>query len=393
MDVSHREVCLKCLRPTSVCYCDQLDRQDTRTHLVILQHPRERRVAVSTARMAHLSLPNSEMHWGVDFADDARVRELAAQPGTALLFPGPDARPPEELAPTLKTLVVVDGTWSQAKAIVRDNPALASLPRYSLSPEPTEYALRREPRQDYVCTLEAVAQALGILEGAPERFEALLLPLRRMVELQLEHRERRRGEMSRHAQRWAAQSEKAPRLPRMLVERAGNLVCAVAEANAWNARLPGAFPDELVHWLACRVATGERFESVVAPRNPLAPSTPVHTRLTELRLAQGAGPEELEAGWRGFLREADVLCTWGPYSASLAESSGLRLPSARIDLRKVAGDLFQRPPGTMEHCLSALVLEARPQGQGRGGERLGQLTAIARRLSEDAKRPRAPVYP
>ena len=43
--------------------------------LLLLQHPREAKVAVGTARMAHLSLPNSELHTGVSFEAHPRVRE------------------------------------------------------------------------------------------------------------------------------------------------------------------------------------------------------------------------------------------------------------------------------------------------------------------------------
>ncbi|MEN9796944.1 MAG: hypothetical protein RL653_640, partial [Pseudomonadota bacterium] len=43
-----RTLCLRCLRPESVCYCGKLQRVETGTHVVFLQHPRERRVPVST---------------------------------------------------------------------------------------------------------------------------------------------------------------------------------------------------------------------------------------------------------------------------------------------------------------------------------------------------------
>ena len=70
---------------------------------------------IGTARMAHLSLPNSELHQGVEFTSHARVRELAAANGTALLFPGDGAVDPSELAEPPRTLIVVDGTWAQAR--------------------------------------------------------------------------------------------------------------------------------------------------------------------------------------------------------------------------------------------------------------------------------------
>jgi len=60
------------------------------------------------------------------------------------------------------TLVVVDGTWSQARNVVRDNPVLQALPRYAFAtPEPSSTGIRREPRAENVSTIEALMHVLG----------------------------------------------------------------------------------------------------------------------------------------------------------------------------------------------------------------------------------------
>ena len=46
-----RAVCARCRRPERVCYCRHLTSIETTTRIVLLQHPRERRVAIGTARM------------------------------------------------------------------------------------------------------------------------------------------------------------------------------------------------------------------------------------------------------------------------------------------------------------------------------------------------------
>ncbi|WP_438019869.1 tRNA-uridine aminocarboxypropyltransferase [Sorangium sp. So ce315] len=122
-----REVCFRCWRPRPVCYCALLPSLPTRTRVVLLQHPRERRVGIGTARMAHLALPNSELHEGVVFEDDARIAALAADPTTAVLFPGGDADP--AAGPPVRSLIVVDGTWGQARKMLALNPRLASVRR------------------------------------------------------------------------------------------------------------------------------------------------------------------------------------------------------------------------------------------------------------------------
>jgi len=81
---------------------------------------------------------------------------------------GPDAR-------ALEGIVVLDGTWSQAKTLWWRNPWLLKLERVVLQPrEPSIYGrTRKEPRREYVSTLEAVADVLVAL-GEPEESRAQL---------------------------------------------------------------------------------------------------------------------------------------------------------------------------------------------------------------------------
>jgi len=75
--VVNRELCTVCLRPVGACYCRWIDPIDTRTRVLILQHPRERKVPVNTARIANLVLRNSLLRIGIDFsADETRSRAV-----------------------------------------------------------------------------------------------------------------------------------------------------------------------------------------------------------------------------------------------------------------------------------------------------------------------------
>jgi len=71
-----------------------------------------------------------------------------------------------------------------------------------------------------------------------------------------------------------------PRLPPALTSRYDDLVCVVGEANAWP-YLQGRpnIPDELVHWVAIRPSTGERFEQLATPEHGLSPNTAFQPRL------------------------------------------------------------------------------------------------------------------
>ncbi len=181
-----RDTCLRCLRPKDFCVCADLLPVPSATRVVLLQHPREARLAICSAWLTRLALTNAELHRGVRFEAHPRVRELAARPGAALLYPGAGAVPACD-APPPATLFVVDGTWPQSERMLRDNPSLAALPRIALEPgRASGYGrLRREPGPHRVSTIEAVALALGALERDPTRFEPMVAAFRRAVALQL----------------------------------------------------------------------------------------------------------------------------------------------------------------------------------------------------------------
>jgi hypothetical protein len=183
-----RQTCRRCLRPDAFCVCAGLGPIPSRTRVVLLQHPREARLAICSAWLTRIALRDAELHRGVRFEDHARVASLLAAPGTALLYPGEGAAPADALsAAPPRTLVVVDGTWLQAEKMLAVNPALAALPRVSLAGHESGYGeLRREPAAGHLSTIEAVAHALGALERDPARFAPMVDAFRRMVALQLE---------------------------------------------------------------------------------------------------------------------------------------------------------------------------------------------------------------
>ncbi|HVV86244.1 MAG TPA: tRNA-uridine aminocarboxypropyltransferase [Kofleriaceae bacterium] len=396
-----RPRCDRCRRPLTVCYCAALPRLETATRVVILQHPRERDVAIGTARMASLALPSAELHVGVRWGEHPRLARALSDPARPpiLLYPGPDATdilaaPP----PGPVTLVVVDGTWSQARTVVRDNPVLRALPRYAFrAPEPSEYRIRPEPSDEYVSTIEALMHVLGALEGDPARFRALLDPFRAMVDAQLACQA-----ASPRRRRRAPRPPGPPRrpLPDDVLAAPDSLVCVVAEANAWPyaaspahaqaapagapaARRRGAGRsdldrDELVHWVAHRVTTGETFDVVAAPEGPLSPSTPYHIGLAAERLRAGAPRAELLAAFARFLRPGDRVCAWGHYGPRLFLDAGGALPAPPIDVRAAAQRFTSKKFGSLEDYAATLGPAPAPVADGRAGRRAALLAQIVR---------------
>jgi DTW domain-containing protein YfiP len=359
--------------------------------VLVLQHPRERDKAIGTARMASLCLPRSEVAVGVDFSSDATVQRWLNDPEqpAILLYPGKHAIDLREAPPTRPvTLVVIDGTWHQARALFRKNPALAALPCYAFAPErPSEYRIRREPRADYVSTIEALALALGALEGDDARFEALLAPFRAMVDKQLSYAST--SPRGRHRLRRRSENCAPACLPPALLSP--NLLCVAGESNAWPhdkqlGRPP--HPHELVHWVAYRPRDGARFEAIIAPRLPLSRAPMAHARLDEARVRAGLSLEEFVSRWRAFMQPDDVLCSWGDYALGLCEREGVPLPSERVDVRKVTGDVRKQRPGSLEELGESLQLVHEALGTGRAGERLGRLVSVADWLVRRALPPR-----
>jgi DTW domain-containing protein YfiP len=379
------------MRPATVCYCGHVTPVPTETRVVVLQHPRERNMPIGTARMATLCLPGSELHEGVRW-DDAALERILFQPPRVpvLLYPGEGAvdvvRDPPR-GPV--TLVVLDGTWWQAKKILRENPRLQALPRYAFAPPaPSEYRIRREPDQTYTSTIEAIALVLGAIEGDASRFEPMLRPFRVMVDTQIACEHARHGTSSRHL---ARRSRPRPARPHPLLSApAVELVCVAGEANAWpfREREPGVvYEDELVHWVACRLSTGESFERVVAPARPLAERTPAYVELAEEALLGGGTRAQLLRGWRQFVREGDVVCHWGRFAADLFLHAGGHLPEGRLDLRSHARDHARARVGSLAEYLEAAgIVSDAVTVPGRAGRRLAELCAVARHHRQIALR-------
>lgn len=371
------------------CYCAHVTPIPTQTRVVVLQHPRERHKAIGTARIAALCLPNAEILVGYDFEHDARVRSLLADPAApaVLLYPSPDAR--DLRSDPLKgpvTLVLLDGTWSQARSLLRDNAWLQRLPRVAFAPDaPSEYRIRREPREDFVSTIEALVHALGLLEdGDPARFQALMAPFRAMVDLQVKFAAGDAGPRWRRPRLHLGTP--ASRLPPLLLER--RLVCLIGEANAWpHDRVLGGppHPHELVHCLAAEAGGEAVFEQLIAPRLPLSRSPIEHALLTEDELAGGASLSDARAAWDRFVRPDDVLCVWGHHALGMLQRDDMTLPARRIDIRAVARDLLKTRSGSAEELVERRGLPWRSAGRGRGGRRLGMLVAITRWLVEEAR--------
>jgi DTW domain-containing protein YfiP len=181
-----RARCYRCFKAAVTCICGSVERVANRTGIVILQHPRERFHAIGTVRFARLGLCNVRIHPCAPDADPEHVRGQLPT-STALLYPAPGASDLASLpvAERPRHLVILDGTWRHARKMYATQRWLHALPHLRLTPAaPSRYRLRREPRPDYVATLEAIVAALRILEPDTRGLDALLDSFAAMIERQ-----------------------------------------------------------------------------------------------------------------------------------------------------------------------------------------------------------------
>lgn len=181
-----RSQCPRCLRPATHCLCPLIPNLDSRTRVLLLQHPSEVNHALNTARLAALGLNNAQLVVGEVFED---LPGLLNQPGyqACLLFPGEGAQALQAYTSVGQPLLLVvpDGTWRKARKMLHLNPLLAALPRVTLAEGGvSRYRLRKAPGPGALSTVEAIVQALQVLE-APISFEPLLKPFDALIEGQI----------------------------------------------------------------------------------------------------------------------------------------------------------------------------------------------------------------
>ena len=186
-----REMCYRCFRAAKVCICANVPRVANRTGVIVLQHHREQLHPIGTTRIAHLGLQQVSV---VIARRQALLQcHVDLPPKTGLLYPGANATNLQDLDSQdyPDNLVAIDGTWFQAKQLVRANAWLQHLPRYSLKPNvPSQYRIRRQPQLQCLSTIEAIVHALKLIEPETEGLEKLLDVFHLMVDRQIECRKR-----------------------------------------------------------------------------------------------------------------------------------------------------------------------------------------------------------
>ena len=109
--------------------------------------------------------------WAVLYLGSANVGELDTDAEiVAINRKGAMEEGQRSILNSIEGIVLLDGTWSQAKALWWRNAWMLKCQRVILGPkQPSRYGqLRKEPRSDGLSTIEAAGMLLGALEKRPD---------------------------------------------------------------------------------------------------------------------------------------------------------------------------------------------------------------------------------
>jgi DTW domain-containing protein YfiP len=321
-----------------MCVCASIQRVPNRTRVQLIVHPKERRHPLGTLRFLELGLGNIRID--SDFAPKA----------------------PPDLQDA-----AIDGTWSQAKNLFRDNPWLQALPRCAL-PEAGEsrYRVRKEPVAGYVSTLEAVLAVLGVLE--PEHgagFEGLLDAFDAMQDAQL-------AQAAGTPRPRMHKKKRPPRpIPDLLRHTPERLVLV-------HGRMQGTGDNCGPVTLGAVRLVGDdcMFGAVKARIEEAGSIREAKMDLSDAQRAAAGTSEELQARLQSFLRPDDVVCGWTAKALRhMQMGPGLALKATYCDFRK-------KPCGPIDALLANEGLEPGPPPfHGETGLALAWMKCVAQFLA------------
>lgn len=185
--------CLECFLHKDRCICQSIPSLNLKTKITLIIHAKELKRTTNTGRLALKALINSEMKIR---GQEREVMDLSSllSPNyrTWLFYPSDNALELDEKlvheSDLPIQLLVPDGNWRQASKVHYRHPELSHIPRVKIStPNLSQHHIRPETTEAGMATMEAIAKALGIIEGA-EVEEKLMKVFRMKMEATLKGR-------------------------------------------------------------------------------------------------------------------------------------------------------------------------------------------------------------
>ncbi len=205
-EVAASDDCPTCEKPQRLCVCEAIKPIDNKIAVLVLRHPQEQDRVLGTARILTRQLKNAELktglswrnlakalgreadpkRWGVLYLGTQTSKPTGAKPRvlTVLNKKGGPAVEQDEILENLQGIILLDGSWAQAKALWWRNAWLLKCQRLVLQPPKVSLYgnLRKEPRRESVSTIEAAAYTLEALTGDATLADKMLVPFKALLE-------------------------------------------------------------------------------------------------------------------------------------------------------------------------------------------------------------------
>ena len=377
-----RPRCYGCFRPLDRCFCHAIPQIENRTSVLLVQHHRERFHPFNTARIVNRALLNSEL-WVGDYQQLAEA-QLPLMGRSGLLFPGAAAEllheiPPDQLP---KQLVVIDGTWQQAKSLLRQAPQLQRLPRYQLRPsEPGRYRIRLEPTETSLSTLEATAAALKILEPSTDGIDQLLQAFDTMVEAQLDHPAAQYNsdpgavQESINTPYWLQQS------PERVVVAYGEPLLVKNTSTDRASRKRDQMNREPVFFAWQRLTSGRAQSAALRTRQRPMPDFLQLMKLDPSRFESALTAEQFREAWSREVGGDDHVVAFNHNTLRLLRTVGIQ-PKNTLTIKSINFDP-RKEFDSLGHFLAFQNVPVQPDNElGRAGQRLANAVALLQELAK-----------
>lgn len=334
--------------------------------------------------MVHRALAKSQLIFGTK--KTLAQKQFTIAPGAGLLFPSSESVDLDQLSPDQRPsqLVVIDGTWSQAKSLVRALPQLQSLPCYKLAPaQPGQYRIRLEPTDTSLSTVEATVAALRSLEPETENLEQLLVAFELMIQKQLDH-----PNVGDQHYSSGPTDGTTFNVPHDLFVDPNRIIVAYGEANYRQAHEPKRVERTPVFWCAENLGTGKTFFTTLKTETPLPETFLNHLELSRSDFDQAIEMTEFVNSWKQFSEGAQILVAYNEGTSKLLRKAnqlaGLGVESQAATPKwvtlKSINFKAQSVNGSSIRLPDSPSADTRSNIPGRAGLRLANIVSTVRNL-------------
>ncbi len=176
-----QDPCEVCFLHKDRCICEFIPRLNSKTKISLVIHAKEMKRTTNTGLLATKALINSEVFIRGKMGESLDLSGLlTSEYRNVVFYPSDDAvELNSEFVQQSELpirLIVPDGNWRQASKVHYRHNELKDLPRVMIKDRNTDKRhLRAETTEEGMATLQAIANALGIIESEDLKRELLKL--------------------------------------------------------------------------------------------------------------------------------------------------------------------------------------------------------------------------